>query len=181
MTYEERVRLILGELIKMMEGYAEPKHLNTQKKKEDEARNIVRMINQKFPSDTTEDHIRGTMDRAMLKLKETHKSRTWPTAADISTAISKSMTTGPIKVTATRAFDHLEINAKRMNENHPVGDGYIFGRNAVEMLQKNLITEDLRQKYRKAYISNLETIYGHEKASSMVRRLDYKHGVVLNG
>ena len=47
MNYEQRIRLILGELVKMMEGYAEPKHLNTRKKQEDEARNIVRMLMQK--------------------------------------------------------------------------------------------------------------------------------------
>lgn len=181
MTYDERFTVILGELIKMMEGYAEPKHLNTQKKKEDEARNIVRMINQKFPNDTTEDHIRGTMDRAMLKLKETHKSRTWPTAADIAAAVSKSMTSGSATVAATRSYDHLEANALRMKANQPVGDGYIFGRNAVEMLQRNLITEELRQHYRKSYIHGLKEVYGEEKAANMVRGLDYKHGVVLNG
>ena len=92
MKYEQRFAIITGELLKMLEGYATPKHLNTDKKHRDEITNITRMLNTKFPNDTTEDHIVGTMDRAMLKLKEAHKSRTWPTAADISTAVSKSMT-----------------------------------------------------------------------------------------
>ena len=87
MTHEERIRVILGELIKIMEGYATPKHLDTRAKEEQECRNIVRMINQKFPNDTTVEHIRGTMDRAMLKIKEAHKSRTWPSAADIAAAV----------------------------------------------------------------------------------------------
>jgi len=78
MTYDERIFVLIGELAKILEGYATPKHLNTRAKEEDEVRNIVRMLNQKFPNDTTGDHIRGTMDRAMLKLKEAHKSRSWP-------------------------------------------------------------------------------------------------------
>lgn len=145
MTYEERTRVILSELIKMMQGYATPKHLNTQAKQEDEARNIVRMLNQKFPNDTTEDHIRGTMDRAMLKLKEAHKSRTWPTAADISAAVSKSMSTSKSSLpsgNATWKPDSLEINAKRIKAGEPVGQMYIQGKLAERMVRDGLVTED---------------------------------------
>jgi hypothetical protein len=145
MTYEERTRVILSELIKMMQGYATPKHLNTQAKQEDEARNIVRMLNQKFPNDTTEDHIRGTMDRAMLKLKEAHKSRTWPTAADISAAVSKSMSTSKSSLpsgNATWKPDSLEINAKRIKAGEPVGQMYIQGKLAERMVREGLVTED---------------------------------------
>ena len=145
MTYEERTRVILSELIKMMQGYATPKHLDTRQKEEDEARNIVRMLNQKFPNDTTEDHIRGTMDRAMLKLKEAHKSRTWPTAADISAAVSKSMTTSKSSLpsgNATWKPDSLEINAKRIKAGEPVGQMYIQGKLAERMVRDGLVTED---------------------------------------
>ena len=145
MTYEERTRVILSELIKMMQGYATPKHLDTRAKEEDEARNIVRMLNQKFPKDTTEDHIRGTMDRAMLKLKEAHKSRTWPTAADISAAVSKSMSTAKSslpKGNGTWKPNSLEINAKRIKAGEPVGQMYIQGKLAERMVRDGLVTEE---------------------------------------
>ena len=122
-----------------MEGYATPKHLDTRKKEEDEARNIVRMLNQKFPNDTTEDHIRGTMDRAMLKLKEAHKSRTWPTAAEISAAVSKSMTycighTSTVKQAARGSLTTWQLNAKRIIAGEPVGEMYIRGKLADKMV-----------------------------------------------
>lgn len=150
MTYEERTRIILSELIKMMQGYATPKHLDTRQKEEDEARNIVRMLNQKFPNDTTEDHIRGTMDRAMLKLKEAHKSRTWPTAADISAAVSKSMSTSKSSLpsgNATWKPDSLEINAKRIKSGEPVGQMYIKGKLAERMVREGLVTEEQLAPY----------------------------------
>lgn len=150
MTYEERTRVILSELIKMMQGYATPKHLDTRQKEEDEARNIVRMLNQKFPNDTTEEHIRGTMDRAMLKLKEAHKSRTWPTAADISAAVSKSMSTAKSSLpsgNATWKPDSLEINAKRIKAGEPVGQMYIQGKLAERMLREGLVTEEQLAPY----------------------------------
>ena len=150
MTYEERTRVILSELIKMMQGYATPKHLNTQQKQEEEARNIVRMLNLKFPDDTTEDHIRGTMDRAMLKLKEAHKSRTWPSAADIAAAVSKSMNTQRSSSQANKGPwkpDTLAVNAKRIIAGEPVGEMYIRGKLADKMVQMGLITEAHLQPY----------------------------------
>ena len=149
MNYEERVRVILSELIKMMEGYATPKHLDTQKKQEDEARNIVRLLNQKFPNDTTEEHIRGTMDRAMLKLKEANKSRTWPTAADISAAVSKSMSSASTRSVSSGPWkpDTLQLNAKRIIAGEPVGEMYIRGKLADKMVQMGLITEAHLQPY----------------------------------
>jgi hypothetical protein len=149
MNYEERVRVILRELIKMMEGYATPKHLDTQKKQEDEARNIVRLLNQKFPNDTTEEHIRGTMDRAMLKLKEAHKSRTWPTAADISAAVSKSMTSASTRSVSSGPWkpDTLQLNAKRIIAGEPVGEMYIRGKLADKMVEMGLISDAHLQPY----------------------------------
>ena len=149
MNYEERVRVILSELIKMMEGYATPKHLDTQKKQEDEARNIVRLLNQKFPNDTTEEHIRGTMDRAMLKLKEAHKSRTWPTAADISAAVSKSMSSVSTRSVSSGPWkpDTLQLNAKRIIAGEPVGEMYIRGKLADKMVEMGLISEAHLQPY----------------------------------
>ena len=145
MTYDERIFVLIGELAKILEGYATPKHLNTRAKEEDEARNIVRMLNQKFPNDTTEDYMRGTMDRAMLKLKEAHKSRTWPTAADISAAVSKSMSTAKSslpKGNGTWKPNSLEINAKRIKAGEPVGQMYIQGKLAERMVRDGLVTED---------------------------------------
>ena len=149
MTHEERIRIILSELIKIMQGYATPKHLDTRKKEEDEARNIVRMLNQKFPNDTTADHIRGTMDRAMLKLKEAHKSRTWPTAADISAAVSKSMTSASTLTVSSGPWkpDTLALNAKRIIAGEPVGEMYIRGKLANKMVQMGLITDAHLQPY----------------------------------
>jgi len=150
MNYEERFAIIMGELLKMLEGYATPKHLNTDKKHRDELHNIVRMLNQKFPNDTTEDHILGTMDRAMLKLKEAHKSRTWPSAADIAAAVSKSMNTQRTNVQASKGPwkpDTLALNAKRIIAGEPVGEMYIRGKLADKMVQMGLITDAHLQPY----------------------------------
>lgn len=180
MTYEERITIIKEALAALLSEYAPPKHLEDPAAQAKSVDTAARMLNQMFPNDTTDDHIRGVIDRASLRIKQTHKTNSWPKSADIAAAV-KGGISAEIKPTATRTMDHLEANALRMKANQPVGDGYIFGRNAVEMLQRNLITEELRQHYRKSYIHGLKEVYGEEKAANMVRGLDYKHGVVLNG
>jgi len=150
MTYDERIFVLIGELAKILEGYATPKHLNTRAKEEDEVRNIVRMLNQKFPNDTTGDHIRGTMDRAMLKLKEAHKSRSWPSAADIAAAVTKSMNTQRASMPTSKGPwkpDTLALNAKRIIAGEPVGEMYIRGKLADKMVEMGLITEAHLQPY----------------------------------
>ena len=145
MTYDERIFILIGELAKILEGYAPPKHLDTRKKEEEEAKNIVRMLNQKFPNDTTADHIRGTMDRALLKLKEAHTSRTWPTGKEIAAAVSKSLTTSRSSLPANKGPwkpDTLAINARRIKAGEPVGETYITGKLAERMVAQGLVTEE---------------------------------------
>ena len=64
MTFEERMTAIRSELIGMMTTYVVPKHLDNDNKVRQEIEGIARMVNNKFPNDTTLDHIRGTMERA---------------------------------------------------------------------------------------------------------------------
>ena len=155
MNYDQRIHVIIGEFAKLIAGYAVPKHLSTRAAEEEEAKNICRMINQKFPNDATEDQIRGTMDRALLKLKETHTSRTWPTAADISKAISKSMLREVKGIVKSGPFtpDVASINAKRIKAGEPVAQSYITNQSNVQaMLDTGLITSQDLQPY-KNYLS----------------------------
>jgi hypothetical protein len=89
------------------------------------------------------------MDRAMLKLKEAHKSRTWPTASEISAAVSKSMTSASTRSVSSGPWkpDTLQLNAKRIIAGEPVGEMYIRGKLADKMVEMGLISEAHLQPY----------------------------------
>lgn len=144
MNYDERMTKIRSELVGMMTTYIVPKHLDDDRKVAMEIEGIAKMINSKFPNDTTEDHIRGTFERASMKLKEAHKSRNWPNGAEISTAIAKSMNASQSSL--PKAFgwkpDSLEVNAKRIKAGEPVGEMYIQGKMAERMVRDGLVTEE---------------------------------------
>ena len=150
MTYEERMSLIRSELTSMLATYAVPKHLDSDNKVRQEVEGIARMVNNKFPSDTTLDHIRGTLERASMKLTEAHKSRTWPTGKDIGTAVAKSMSTQMgIKGANPTQWkpDAYEINARRIRAGEPVGEMYIQGKAAERMVKMGLVTEEQLAPY----------------------------------
>ena len=86
MTFEERMSQIRSEITEMLATYAIPKHLDNENKVRQEIEGLARMVNHKLPNDTTPDHIRGTFERASMKLKSAHTSRTWPTGKDIDAA-----------------------------------------------------------------------------------------------
>jgi len=149
MTYDQRLQLIKNELLNILSSYAIPKHLESDRAAQSEIQGIVRVINQKFSNNTNEEHMRGTMDRAMLKLKEAHKSRSWPTAADIIKAVTTSMTTSFKGVEAGKPWkpDTLEINAARIKNGEPVSETYIRGTMAQKLLDLGMITEAHLQPY----------------------------------
>lgn len=149
MTYDQRIELIKNELMNILSSYAIPKHLEGDRAAQSEIQGIVRVINQKFSNNTNEEHMRGTMDRAMLKLKEAHKSRSWPTAADIIKAVTTSMTTSFKGVEAGKPWkpDTLEINAARIKNGEPVSETYIRGTMAQKLLDLGMITEAHLQPY----------------------------------
>jgi hypothetical protein len=53
MNYDMRVQLIRNELMNILGTYAIPKHLEDEKRAQAEVEGICRLINQKFPNDTT--------------------------------------------------------------------------------------------------------------------------------
>ena len=113
MTFDERMSQIRSELTEMLATYAIPKHLDTENKVRQEIEGLARMVNHKMPNDTTSDHIRGTFERASMKLKSAHTSRTWPTGKDIDAAVTKSMTTSLSSLPANMARELVSQRKER--------------------------------------------------------------------
>lgn len=145
MTFEERMSQIRSEITGMLATYAIPKHLDNENKVRQEIEGLARMVNHKLPNDTTPDHIRGTFERASMKLKSAHTSRTWPTGKDIDAAVTKSMSTSRSSLPTNKGPwkpDTLAVNARRIKAGEPVGEHYLTGKTAERMVQKGLVTEE---------------------------------------
>lgn len=73
------------------------------------------------------------------------------------------------------APDTLEIMAKRIKERESVGHNYLWGRQALEMIEKNLLDESDLDPHRNAYARLLRHTYSEPAAEAMLKRLVDQH------
>ena len=73
------------------------------------------------------------------------------------------------------APDTLEIMAKRIKERESVGHNYLWGSQALEMIDKNLLDETDLDPHRTAYARLLRHTYSEPAAEAMLKRLIDQH------
>ena len=87
------------------------------------------------------------------------ETRTWPTAKEISKAAKYIAPKRPeiIDYTQQEKYqpDELKINADRINRREKVGENYIFGTMADQMVRTGLVTQEQLQPYRE-YLNNMK-------------------------
>ena len=69
----------------------------------------------------------------------------------------------------------LDIMAKRILEREEVGHNYLWGREAIEMIEQNLLKESDLDPHRTAYARLLRHTYSEEAAEAMLKRLIDQH------
>ncbi len=67
------------------------------------------------------------------------------------------------------------IVAKRMAVGEPVAEGYLYGREACEMISRRLVTKDVMDAYRQSAFLTRRQVYGHEAAVEWERRAKETH------
>ena len=149
MTYEQRITQITHILAQILGTYEPPKHLrDSTEAQRAEIHLIAKMVNKTFPNDTNSDHIAGIMETAEIRLKQRHKTRSWPTGAAIADAVKGSFSS-PKGVTTSVSLDPFVINANRIKNKEAVGDTWIEGVCADELIEKGLVTSQDLAPYRK--------------------------------
>lgn len=119
----------------------------------------------------------GWVNRALDKLEYQMKTRAWPTKGELGSVCSNlrkdAFVTADVPSVAQRSS--LDINADRMNRGEPVGDGYFYGRNAVELVKSGKVSRDIIQKYRSAFFFSMKDVWGEEKARQVEAQYIAKH------
>ena len=116
---------------------------------EDEAWFICKRIKALAPTQGYRDWF-VDFEEALLGNLET---RSWPTAKQIGDAAKQIAPKRPQLVDHTQPKgyepDELKINAQRIKNNEQVGENYITGTFANQMVRSGLVTEEELEPYRK--------------------------------
>jgi len=121
------------------------------------------------------------LNRVFSQLDYQMKTRAWPTVAEIGAVCSnvrKAATVGPVD--SERDMRPVAIAARAMAEGKPVGEGWLYGRMAVEMIAERLVDKATMDKYRSGAFLHRKAVYGEPaalawEAEAKARHEDAKH------
>lgn len=167
-----RVEFLTSKLIEYLDRRTMPRGLVDKPKAQDaETQALVHCLVRFSPKQEYGDW----WARMETQIDENADTRAWPTAAEIKKAAISLRGTTTKHVAEADDIDPLEIIAERMQRNEPVGDGYAYGRLAVDMQTRGLVTSDILRKYRSDLYFKLKRVYGEEKAREMEAQFIKRH------
>ncbi len=100
-------------------------------------------------------------------LDENADTRAWPTVSEIKKAAISLRGTQSKHIAEADDIDPIKIIGERMSAGEAVGDGYLYGRMALDLEKRGLVSPDVLRKCRSALYFNLKHVYGEEKARTM--------------
>lgn len=129
---------------------------------QDAADALLRVLLKFAPHEDYEPWTRRALDAAEWQMK----TRAWPTVHELGAACSnlrKETASGEEVKTA----DPHEVAARKIHDNQPVSDGWIFGRGAHELVERGLVLESDLKRYRSGLFFHLKNTYGADMAAAM--------------
>lgn len=171
MDYNSRVRLITAQINEFLRLYKRPDHLDNDTALA-EMREMAEEINLLIPSTSSQGDLEEQTRRAFRNIRQTYKGRSWPTVSHIVDAMNVAAKVAKVKPVETKVDagwrpDTMQIMADRMRTGEAVGEGYLYGRNAVELINAGMVDRETLQSYRTGLYMAAKEVYGEEVANSM--------------
>jgi hypothetical protein len=88
----------------------------------------------------------------------------WPTEREVKDAAAAARPALPRAAADTPAADPYAISAGRMSRGEPVGEGYLYGREACELIRRGLVDRDTMTAYRSGAFLARRKLHGEAAA-----------------
>lgn len=174
MNYNERIRSAATLVTEFLRQYQRPSHLDNDAALR-EISAIAEEVNALISTSLSPDAFRARINEACRHLRKTYTNRQWPMPAHFVKAMEATTPKPETQEIGLEATDTMQIMANRMNAGEHVGDGWLYGRNAVRLMQSGMVTEHTIAKYRRALRSSAEHTGGKEYADMLEARWVQRH------
>lgn len=172
LTYEQRKRAVFDFLYRkdggLLRRYRAPEHLSDDAMR-DEVNLLVEDINQLIPNEQTESDLWLLFQQINAAIRRRHGAQGWPPAKvfiaateDAVEAAAKTKTAG--QPARAAGLDPFEITAAKMRAKEPVGETYLWGRQAVELIARGLVDQATMESYRTGAFMARKDQYGAQAA-----------------
>jgi hypothetical protein len=121
------------------------------------------------------DHLAAWWPAFEASLGEISTGGLWPTEREIKDAAASSRQALPKSAGATAETDHYQIAAARMEAGQPVGEGWLYGREACELIRRGLVTREVMTAYRSGAFLARRKMYGEPAALAWEAEAKERH------
>ena len=145
-----------------LDRFSVPAHLKDKATAaQQEAEAILRMFLRYCPRDEYVPFLNRVFDQIDYQ----KKTRYWPTPQEVGAVCVNILKDNPKPGTSIdRDMSTEAIMARRMERGDPVGEGFLYGRAAVDLIATGLVSRETMEAYRKGAFWNRAGIYGQEQA-----------------
>lgn len=105
------------------------------------------------------------------------KTRAWPSKAEVG-AVCANMRKEDVQrgaIPRTSPPTPAEINAARIKAGEPVGDAWLFGRLALELVAEGHVSEGELNTYRNSMFRHIRKTYVGDEAERLIRTYEARH------
>lgn len=161
-------------LSRWLDRYAVPVHLRGKAEAtQAEAECLARILCKFAPAMDYITFLNQVFDQVDFQAR----TRFWPTIAELGAACS-NVRKGT-KLLPERAIEPdlspVAIIARKMRRGEPVGEGYLWGIGAVELIARRLVDEATMRGYRIAAFNDRKAVYGDEAALRWEAEAEARH------
>lgn len=146
-----------------LERYAPPASIRENSRaQQDEVDALLSVLLRSAPRGEAGPWVRQALDRMEYRMK----TRAWPTKAelaDVCSKLSQEKARDAVDLSG-QDLSPIAINARRMRAGEPVGEGWLYGRNAVELIACGQVDRETMERYRSAAFLSKRKLRGEEDA-----------------
>lgn len=133
---------------------------NNPKAMQDDANSMLAIVNKYAPSQNYAEWL----DKVLTDLTENMTTRSWPAPGELVKACKARFEHREKPKGEEWVLDECASIGAKMKEGKPVGEGWLYGRSAVDLIKRGLVDYDTMTAYRSAAFLSRKATQGEESA-----------------
>ena len=168
----ERTKIISEILGRWLEMFTPPASIKgNHRASQDAADSLLRVILKFAPQADYATWVRRILDEAEYQMK----TRAWPTVHELAAVCSNRRKSDASSPGKDDVQDRFERAAIRINNGDPVGDLWIYGNHAHELVQRGLVRESQLVEYRSGLFFAMKDAWGEDHARAVEAEFRRRH------
>lgn len=159
-----RTAEISGIFTRWLERYSPPAHMrDNSRAQQDEVTALLGVLLRFAPENGYMDFLAKVIDQIELQMK----TRAWPTKGEICAVcidVRKSLQQSQMDKTNSVNMTDVAIAARRMHRGEPIGENWLYGINACELIRRDLVDQNTLDSYRRGAFLERRASYGEAEA-----------------